>query len=73
MLQLRKTSVLLSVSDISNLVIPDGCVGLPTLAAMKQGIPVIAVEECYRLCYNTHLKIISGENPKTKLADCRTL
>ncbi|MGR3320148.1 MAG: DUF3326 domain-containing protein, partial [Candidatus Anammoxibacter sp.] len=36
---------LLNVSDISCLVIPDGCVGLPTLAAMEQGIPVIAVKE----------------------------
>jgi len=26
-------------------VIPDGCVGLPTLAALEQGIPVIAVKE----------------------------
>jgi hypothetical protein len=32
-------------SDISCLVIPDGCVGIPTLAAMEQGIPVIAVRE----------------------------
>ncbi|MFB0525433.1 MAG: DUF3326 domain-containing protein, partial [Phycisphaerae bacterium] len=27
------------------LVIPDGCLGLPTLAALEQGIPVIAVRE----------------------------
>jgi hypothetical protein len=26
-------------------VIPDGCIGLPTLAALEQGIPVIAVRE----------------------------
>ncbi|MFH1629361.1 MAG: DUF3326 domain-containing protein, partial [Pseudomonadota bacterium] len=38
-------SGILSVSDISCLVIPDGCVGLPTLAALEQGIPVIAVRE----------------------------
>ena len=31
-------------SDISCLVIPDGCIGLPTLAALAQGIPVIAVK-----------------------------
>lgn len=36
---------LLTVADISCLVIPDGCVGLPTLAALEQGIPVIAVKE----------------------------
>ena len=38
-------SGIISVSDISCLVIPDGCVGLPTLAALEQGIPVIAVRE----------------------------
>ncbi|HDZ69290.1 MAG TPA: DUF3326 domain-containing protein [Phycisphaerales bacterium] len=32
-------------ANISCLIIPDGCVGLPTLAAMEQGIPVIAVRE----------------------------
>lgn len=36
---------ILSASDISCLVIPDGCIGLPTLAALEQGIPVIAVRE----------------------------
>ncbi len=36
---------ILSAADISCLVIPNGCVGLPTLAAMEQGIPVIAVRE----------------------------
>ncbi len=35
----------ITAADISCLVIPDGCVGLPTLAALQQGIPVIAVEE----------------------------
>ena len=35
----------LSAADVSCLVIPDGCVGLPTLAAISQGIPVIAVRE----------------------------
>lgn len=38
-------SGLLTVSDVSCLVIPDGCIGLPTLAALEQGIPVIAVKE----------------------------
>lgn len=36
---------LLTAADISCLVIPDKCVGLPTLAALEQGIPVIAVRE----------------------------
>lgn len=38
-------SGVLTNADISCLIIPDGCVGLPTLAAMEQGIPVIAVRE----------------------------
>ncbi len=36
---------LMTVEDISCLVIPDGCLGIPTLAALEQGIPVIAVQE----------------------------
>jgi hypothetical protein len=35
----------LTAADLSCLVIPDGCLGLPTLAALEQGIPVIAVRE----------------------------
>ena len=35
----------LGVENISCLIIPDGCIGLPTLAALEQGIPVIAVRE----------------------------
>lgn len=35
----------LNAEDVSCLVIPDGCVGVPTLAALEQGIPVIAVKE----------------------------
>lgn len=38
-------SGVLTVSDISCLVIPDNCIGLPTLAALEQGITVIAVRE----------------------------
>lgn len=39
------SSGVLTAADISCLIIPDGCVGLPTLAALEQGIPVIAVRE----------------------------
>jgi hypothetical protein len=35
----------LTVRDVSCLIIPEGCIGLPTLAALEQGIPVIAVRE----------------------------
>ena len=38
-------SDVLSVEDISCLVIPDGCLGLPVLAALEQGVTVIAVRE----------------------------
>lgn len=33
----------ITAADVSCMVIPDGCIGLPTLAALEQGIPVIAV------------------------------
>lgn len=42
----------LTASDISCLVIPDGCLGLPTLAALQQGIKVIAVRENRNLMRN---------------------
>ncbi len=35
---------IISASNLSCIVIPDGCIGLPTLAALEQGIPVIAVK-----------------------------
>lgn len=35
----------LSAADVSCLILPDGCLGLPTIAALEQGIPVIAVRE----------------------------
>ncbi|MBI3301388.1 MAG: DUF3326 domain-containing protein, partial [Deltaproteobacteria bacterium] len=41
-----------TAADISCLVIPDGCLGLPTLAALEQGIPVIAVHENRNLMKN---------------------
>ena len=42
----------LNSSHVSCLVIPDGCLGLPTLAALEQGIPVIAVRENRNLMRN---------------------
>ena len=38
-------SGVLTARDISCLILPDGCIGLPTLAALEQGITVIAVRE----------------------------
>ncbi len=43
---------LLTATDISCLIIPDKCIGLPTLAALEQGIPVIAVRENTNLMQN---------------------
>ena len=42
----------ITAADVSCLVIPDGCIGLPTLAALEQGIPVIAVRENRNLMRN---------------------
>jgi hypothetical protein len=42
----------LTAEDVSALVIPDGCVGLPTLAAVEQGIPVVAVRNNTNLMRN---------------------
>ena len=41
-----------TAADISCLVIPDGCLGLPTLAALEQRISVIAVHENRNLMKN---------------------
>jgi hypothetical protein len=45
-------SSVLTAEDISCLVIPDGCVGLPTLAALEQGITVVAVRNNTNLMRN---------------------
>lgn len=42
----------LTVQDVSCLVIPDGCLGLPTLAALEHGFPVIAVRESCNVMKN---------------------
>lgn len=39
----------INVENISCLVIPDGCIGLPVLACIEQGIPVIAVRNKNRM------------------------
>ncbi len=51
-LDAMKHHSVLSAADISCLVIPDGVLGLPTLAALEQGIPVIAVKENKNLMNN---------------------
>ncbi len=42
----------LTARDVSCLVLPEGCLGLPTLAALEQGIPVIEVAENSNLMRN---------------------
>jgi len=42
----------ISVEDISCIVVPDGVLGLPTLAALEQGVKVIAVRENRNLMRN---------------------
>ena len=42
--QLQSSDVI-SANNLSCLIIPQDCLGLPTLAALEQGIPVIAVKE----------------------------
>ena len=53
----------LSAEDVSCLITPDGCVGLPLLAALAQGIPVIAVRENRNLMRNdlTRLPWAAGQ------------
>ena len=53
----------LTAADVSCLVIPDGCIGLPTLAALEQGISVIAVRENRNIMQNdlTALPWASGQ------------
>src|SRR5262249_54224175 len=42
----------LTARDVSCMVIPDGCLGLPVLAALEQGIPVVAVRDQSQLLHN---------------------
>jgi hypothetical protein len=49
-----------SAEDVSCLVIPDGCLGLPTLAALHQGIHVIAVRENRNLMRNDLERLFAG-------------
>ena len=46
------SSSVLSAADISCIIVPEGCLGLPTLAALYQGIPLISVGENKNLMKN---------------------
>lgn len=49
----------IGVEDIHCLIIPDGCVGLPTIAALAQGIPIIAVRS-NRNCMENDLSMLQS-------------
>jgi hypothetical protein len=53
---------ILNSADISCLVIPDRCIGLPTLAALEQNIPVIAIRENGNLMQNDLQELPWGPN-----------
>ena len=58
----------IGVEGISCLVIPDGCVGLPALAALHQGIPVIAVRENSNIMQND-LSLLPWKNDQLITVD----
>lgn len=58
----------LSIRDISCLIIPDKCIGLPTLACLEQGIPVIAVKENKNIMKN-NLNNLPFEKEKLFIVD----
>jgi hypothetical protein len=49
---LMQDPTVLTARDVSCVVIPDGCLGLPVLAALEQGIGVIAVRDRRNLMHN---------------------
>ena len=59
---------LITSSDVSCLVVPDGCIGLPTLAALEQGIPIIAVRE-NKNCMRNNLESLPFERGKLFIVD----
>ncbi len=66
--ELFQESDIISASDISCLVIPENCIGLPTLAALEQGIPVIAVRE-NRNCMQNDLNKLPFKTDKLFIVD----
>jgi len=54
-------SSVITSADVSCLIVPDGCIGIPTLAALAQGITVVAVRENTNLMRND-LSRLPGDN-----------
>ncbi|MFM7164928.1 MAG: DUF3326 domain-containing protein [Planctomycetaceae bacterium] len=61
-------SDVLSAENLHCLVIPDGCIGLPTLAALAQGIPVISVRG-NRNCLPNQLAKLPGASDGIHFVD----
>jgi hypothetical protein len=57
--ELCNAAGVISAENVGCLVIPDGCVGLPTLAALAQEIPVISVRG-NRNCLPNNLSLLPG-------------
>ncbi len=63
-----KSHNVLTVEDVSCVVIPDKCIGLPTLAALEQGIPVIAVRDNTNVM-NNDLSILPWDHNQLHYVD----
>jgi hypothetical protein len=55
--EIMREAGILTAADVSCLIIPNKCIGLPTLAALEQGIPVIAVRENTNVMQNDLTKL----------------
>ena len=58
----------LTLEDISCIIIPDGCIGLPTLACLENDIPIIAVKE-NRNSMKNDLRELPFKNGKLFIVD----
>lgn len=58
----------ITFEDVSCVVIPDGCIGLPTLACLENNIPLIAVKENRNLMQND-LQKLPFKNNKLFIVD----
>lgn len=58
----------ITLEDVSCVVMPDGCIGLPTLACIENKIPLIVVKENKNLMQND-LRLLPFKNNKIFFAD----
>ena len=57
-----KQACVLTATDVSCLIIPENCLGLPVLAALEQGIQVIAVKDNKNLMKSNEIHMEVNEN-----------